>query len=204
MKTAQTMWSVRSLASSYTSKHRFRVASFSSVFHALFTTSKADWARSLSSWFLSGCTKIDKLRYRFFIRSIGVSGSICSTSNGFKLKYVDPERNRRLICCSDVSTESLASICLTYSMSACNERVCECVSTSIVCRRVNLSVNWKTSNWFYLRIETIEFIWARWTTRRHYCSVLYHFLRKHYVYNEPASKTASRWKRASNDFSFTT
>lgn len=169
------MWSVRSLASSYTSKHRLRVTSFSSIFHALFTTSKAFWDRSLSSWFLSGCTKIDRLRYRFFMSSTGVSGSICSTSNGFKLKYVDPGRNRRLICCSDVSTESLASICLTYSFW----RMCVCARTSTpvvirfrICFVSNR--NWKTSNWFYLRIEILEFIRARWTTRRHSYSVSFH------------------------------
>lgn len=35
------------------------------------------------------------------------------TSNGFRLKYVEPGRNNRSICCLDVSTESRFSICFT-------------------------------------------------------------------------------------------
>lgn len=44
-----TMWSVRSFASSQMSKHFFLVSSFSRVFHALLTISKACCARSESS-----------------------------------------------------------------------------------------------------------------------------------------------------------
>lgn len=105
------------------SRQRLRNASFSTVFHALFTASNANCARSLLSWFLSGCTRKDRLRYFFFIWSMGVSGSTCRTSNGFKLKYVDPGRSKRFICCSDVNTESRASIFFTYNRNESQNKV---------------------------------------------------------------------------------
>lgn len=51
--------------------------------------------------------------YLVLAASTGASGSICKTSYGFKLKYVEPGRSKRLICCSGVKTESLFSMALT-------------------------------------------------------------------------------------------
>merc|ERR1719318_87421 len=53
----------------------WRVALFSSTFQALFTASKAVWALSASSVFLSGCTRMDILRNFFLTSSRGRSGS---------------------------------------------------------------------------------------------------------------------------------
>lgn len=63
--------------------------------------------------FLSGCTRMDSLLYFFLISSRLASGSTCRTSNGFKLKYVDPGLSNLSICCLGVKTESLFSISLT-------------------------------------------------------------------------------------------
>ena len=79
--------------------------------------SKAAWARSLSSWFLSGWTRMESLLYFVLVSSILESGSICRTSKGFKLKYDDPGRKSRSICCFGVKTESLFSMCFTWNYS---------------------------------------------------------------------------------------
>lgn len=77
-----------------------------------------------------------------------------------------------------------------------------CASTPVVRNRICIvsNRNWKTSNWFYLRIETLELIRARWTTRRHFCiPVSFHFSREPQicVYKDSASKTAIKWMKAS-------
>ena len=53
--------------------------------------------------------KLTRLNF-FLISSMGVFGSICKTSNGFKLAYEDPGRKSLSICCFGVRTESLCSV----------------------------------------------------------------------------------------------
>lgn len=119
-----TIKSVLPLASSTISIHFFLLSSFSNVFHALLIISNACCALSESSWFLSGCTKIENLLYFFFTSSSGVSGSTCNTSKGFKLKYVEPGRKSLSICCFGVNTESLFSISLTCKARVEKKNVC--------------------------------------------------------------------------------
>uniref|UniRef100_A0A147BGC4 Putative secreted protein n=1 Tax=Ixodes ricinus TaxID=34613 RepID=A0A147BGC4_IXORI len=111
--------SVRPLASSMMSSALCRCSSSSRLLLALFSTSKAFCARSRSSGFLSGCTRMESLRYCFLMSSSGTSGSICSTSKGFRLKYVEPGRSSRSICCLGVRTESRFSISFTSVKKLC-------------------------------------------------------------------------------------
>lgn len=108
--------------------------------------------------FLSGWTKMDSLRYFFLISSSVASGSTCNTSNGFKLKYVEPGRRSLSSCCFGVSTESRFSISLTWNTSKLE---------IVPWARINLDVH-NVSHSNYLWIEFVErfHCWGR-GCRRH-------------------------------------